>query len=48
MITADANTAVQQRALALGARDFAVKPFDSLEIQLRIKNLLESGFSTRS
>ena len=42
MITADDSTAVKRHALALGAKDFVGKPFDSAEVLLRINNLLET------
>jgi putative two-component system response regulator len=42
MITADDSAAVKHRALALGAKDFIGKPFDSGEVLLRIRNLLET------
>lgn len=42
MITGDASRAVRQRALAGGATDFVAKPFDNLEVMLRIRNLLEA------
>jgi len=44
MITADNSTEVRHRALALGAKDFVGKPFDSEEVLLRIRNLLETQF----
>ncbi|MFL5480993.1 MAG: HD domain-containing phosphohydrolase [Gemmatimonadaceae bacterium] len=44
MITADASSDVKRRALALGAKDFVGKPFDSGEVLLRIRNLLETQF----
>ena len=40
IITADDAPPVKQRALAMGARDFLAKPFDSVEALLRIRNLL--------
>ena len=40
IITADDAPSVKQRALAMGARDFLAKPFDSVEALLRIRNLL--------
>lgn len=33
---------VKQRAFALGARDFITKPFDSVEVLLRVENLLRT------
>ncbi|HEV7837663.1 MAG TPA: HD domain-containing phosphohydrolase [Gemmatimonadaceae bacterium] len=44
MITADDSAEVKRRALALGAKDFVGKPFDSGEVLLRIRNLLETRF----
>jgi putative two-component system response regulator len=47
MITADDSADVKRRALALGAKDFVGKPFDSAEVLLRIRNLLETHFLYR-
>ncbi|HXN76223.1 MAG TPA: HD domain-containing phosphohydrolase [Gemmatimonadaceae bacterium] len=47
MITADDSADAKRRALALGAKDFLSKPFDSAEILLRIRNLLETRFLYR-
>ena len=44
MLTADTTADVRYRALALGAKDFVGKPFDSAEVLLRIRNLLETQF----
>lgn len=44
VLTGDVATATRQRALQEGARDFLAKPFDDLEVMLRIKNLLETRF----
>jgi putative two-component system response regulator len=44
MITADDSADAKRRALALGAKDFVGKPFDSGEVLLRIRNLLETQF----
>ncbi|MEA2423964.1 MAG: cyclic di-GMP phosphodiesterase [Thermoleophilaceae bacterium] len=41
VLTADATLATRQQALAAGARDFLSKPFDPIEVRLRIGNLLE-------
>lgn len=43
-ITADADTHLKKRALSMGAKDFVNKPFDAIEIVLRIRNLLEARF----
>ena len=42
VLTADTNIGARRRALALGAKDFVSKPFDIVEVALRIANLLET------
>lgn len=42
VLTADTTIQARRRALALGAKDFVSKPFDVIEIGLRIANLLET------
>ena len=42
VLTADANASTKIRALRAGATDFLLKPFDQLEVLLRINNLLET------
>lgn len=42
VVTGDRDPVVRERALTLGARDFVSKPFNSIEILLRIHNLLET------
>lgn len=42
VLTADITIAARRRALALGAKDFVSKPFDVVEIALRIANLIET------
>lgn len=42
MVTGDYTPKVKQKALANGARDFLTRPFDVIEITLRIRNLLEA------
>jgi putative nucleotidyltransferase with HDIG domain len=44
VLTADVTPEAKQRALAGGAKDFLAKPFDPIEVLLRIKNLLETRF----
>jgi putative two-component system response regulator len=41
VLTADATTTARRRALAGGAADFLTKPFDVVEVALRIRNTLE-------
>jgi DNA-binding response OmpR family regulator len=41
VLTADANDETRLRALRAGATDFLLKPFDQIEVLLRINNLLE-------
>ncbi len=40
VLTADATSPTKQRALSAGASDFLPKPFDRVEVLLRIENLL--------
>lgn len=42
VLTADTTIKARRRALALGAKDFVSKPFDVIEVALRISNLLET------
>jgi DNA-binding response OmpR family regulator len=42
VLTADANENSKLRALRAGATDFLLKPFDQLEVLLRMTNLLET------
>jgi putative two-component system response regulator len=44
VVTADVTVEARQRALSAGARDYLTKPFDMMEVLLRIKNLLEVRF----
>ena len=44
VLTADALRESRQKALAVGAKDFLAKPFDTVEVVLRIRNLLETRF----
>lgn len=44
VLTADMSVEAKQRALSSGARDFLTKPFDPVEVLLRISNLLEARF----
>ncbi len=41
MLTAQIDQGTRLRALDAGARDFLTKPFDILEVSLRIQNMLE-------
>jgi len=42
VLTADTNEESKRRALEAGATDFLLKPFDHVEVALRIRNLLKS------
>ena len=44
VLTADATRQARERALAGGAMDFVTKPFDHLEVLLRVRNLLARHF----
>ena len=44
VLTADATRETRERALAAGAMDFLTKPFDHLEVLLRVRNLLTRHF----
>ena len=40
VLTADITPDARRRALACGARDFLTKPFDAVEAELRVRNLI--------
>ena len=42
VLTADVSASTRERALLGGARDFLTKPLDEVEVQLRVRNLLET------
>lgn len=44
VLTADVTPEAKQRALSGGAHDFLIKPFDLVEVGLRIKNLLYTSY----
>lgn len=44
ILTADITPESKQKALAEGATDFLTKPFDLIEVDLRIKNLLRARY----
>ena len=44
VLTADITSEARQRALAGGANDFLTKPFDLIEVGLRIRNLLQTRY----
>jgi EAL domain-containing protein (putative c-di-GMP-specific phosphodiesterase class I)/FixJ family two-component response regulator len=48
VLTADATPEAAQRALSLGARDFVTKPFDTTQVLLRARNLLETAYLHRT
>ena len=43
VLTADVTTEAKRRALASGAKDFLTKPFERVEVELRVRNLLETS-----
>jgi putative two-component system response regulator len=47
VLTTDVSPESRQRALSIGAKDFVNKPFDRGEVELRIRNLLETRFVYR-
>ena len=44
VLTADISVETKRRALSVGATDFLTKPFDPVEVLLRIKNLLRTRY----
>lgn len=44
ILTADLTRQTKRKALAAGAKDFLTKPFDSVELSLRIFNLVETRY----
>lgn len=42
VLTADITPGAKNKALAMGAKDFLAKPFDVVEVLLRVRNLLET------
>lgn len=44
VLTGDLDPDAKQRALSMGAKDFVYKPFDPIDVQLRIRTLLETRF----
>ena len=42
VVTGDGSTDARQQALTRGAKDFVTKPYDVVEMLLRVRNLLES------
>ena len=47
VLTTDVSPESRARALTIGAKDFVNKPFDRGEVELRIRNLLETRFVYR-
>lgn len=43
VLTADATPETRREALAAGAHDFLTKPFDNIEVELRVRNLLRTA-----
>ena len=47
VLTADVTTDAKHRALSAGAADFLTKPFDNVEVLLRVRNALRTRFLYR-
>jgi two-component system, NtrC family, sensor kinase len=47
VLTGDSTAAARERALSHGAQDFVSKPLNRTEVQLRVKNLLETRWLHR-
>lgn len=47
VLTADATAGSRNRALDIGASDYVRKPFDPVEVLLRVRNLLRTRFLYR-
>lgn len=47
VLTGDISAEAREKALTSGAKDFLRKPFDQIEVLLRIENLLETRFLHR-
>jgi putative two-component system response regulator len=47
VLTADVTTEAKHRALTAGAADFLTKPFDNVEVLLRVRNALRTRFLYR-
>jgi signal transduction histidine kinase len=48
VLTADITPEAKERALSGGARDFLTKPFDAVEVLLRVRNLLQTRLLHRT
>ncbi len=48
VLTANITPEAKRRALSEGAMDFLTKPFDAMEVVLRIKNLVANTFASCS
>jgi PAS domain S-box-containing protein/diguanylate cyclase (GGDEF)-like protein len=48
VLTADISLETRRRALELGAQDFISKPFDRVEVLLRVRNLLQTRSQYRA
>ena len=47
VLTADTTAVSRNRALEIGASDYVTKPFDAVEVVLRVRNLLRTRFLHR-
>jgi putative two-component system response regulator len=47
ILTADATTMTKRHSISLGAHDFLTKPFDAVEVALRVKNLIRTRLALK-
>ena len=47
ILTADATATTKRQSILLGAHDFLTKPFDAVEVALRVKNLIRTRLALK-
>ena len=47
ILTADATSATKRQSILLGAHDYLTKPFDAIEVALRVKNLIRTRLALK-
>jgi DNA-binding response OmpR family regulator len=48
VLTADATHTTKRQSILLGAHDFLTKPFEAIEVALRVKNLLRTRLALKN